>query len=82
MWRNKRSRNKKFYGKIVETIGKVTNDVPEGSNYIYLAVCIIFKCSHSKFLFFIDKIDEKVLENMKWLETNEAPWTEVLFHWM
>lgn len=33
------------------------------------------------FLFFIENVDEKVLESMKWLETNEAPWTEVLLHW-
>lgn len=32
-------------------------------------------------LFFIEKVDEKVLESMKWLEANEAPWTEVLIHW-
>lgn len=33
------------------------------------------------FLFFIEKVDEKVLESVKWLEDNEAPWTEVLLHW-
>lgn len=31
MWRNKRSRNKKFYGEIEKTIGEVANDVPDGS---------------------------------------------------
>lgn len=31
--------------------------------------------------FFIEKVDEKVLESIKWLEANEAPWTEVLLHW-
>lgn len=34
MWRNKRSRNKKFDSKIAKTIGKITNNVPDGIIFI------------------------------------------------
>lgn len=33
------------------------------------------------FTFVIEKLGQKVEESIKWLENNEAPWTEVLLHW-
>lgn len=35
MWRNKRSRDKKFYNKITKPVGEVANDVSDG-NIIFI----------------------------------------------
>lgn len=53
MWRNKRSRNKKFFGKISEPIEEVASDNSDGSvHYIYLILCIIFKFNYCKTFYF------------------------------
>lgn len=85
MWRNKRSRNKKFSGTVSKLMEEIASDISDGSMHyiiIYLILNIIFKFNYCKtFYFFIEKVDEKILESLKWLEANEAPWTEVLLHW-